>query len=190
MIGPFNWIDLAFLVTIALLVFNGLRNGALFSLVHLLGIPIALGVTLFFGKPFTMFLNSNGLSVSPLIAYIVLFFVTILVIHIIGTMIRGVVRAVPFLGLGDVLLGGLIGFIEAWLLWVIVLLVIGNFLGGIQNTIHAGSQVVPGLNITVTQYQDWLNAYNQALNNSLFAHVNGFIIKTLPVHISSLLPHK
>ena len=180
MIGPFNWIDLLFLVTIVLLVFNGLRNGAVFSLVNLLAIPIAFGVAVFFGKPFTLFLTSNGLSISPLISYIVLFFGSILVLHIIGTVVRGVVRAIPIVGLGDSLLGGVVGFIEAWLLWLIVLLVIGHFLQGIQGAIQTGNHIIPGLNITIQQYQTWHDTYNQAVNNSFFARVNGLFIKELP----------
>ncbi|MGH2493570.1 MAG: CvpA family protein [Ktedonobacteraceae bacterium] len=180
MIGPFNWIDLLFLITIVLLVFNGIRNGAIFSIVNLLSIPIALGVAVFFGKPFTLFLASNGLSISPLLAYIVLFFAAVLIIHIIGTMLRGVIRAVPLIGLGDVLIGGLVGFIEAWLLWVIVLLLIGGFLNNIQGTIAAGSHVISGITITSAQYASWHDTYNQALTNSFFAHVNSFILAKVP----------
>ncbi len=108
MIGPFNWLDLLFIVTIVLLVFNGMRNGAVFSLVHLIAIPIAFGVAYFFGKQFTLFLASNGLSFSPLVSYLVLFFGTILVLHIIGTALRGVVSAIPVVGLGNSLIGGVI----------------------------------------------------------------------------------
>lgn len=180
MIGPFNWIDLLFLVTIVLLVFNGLRNGAVFSLVNLLAIPIAFGVAVFFGKSFTLLLASNGLSISPLISYIVLFFGSILVLHIIGTAVRGIVRAIPIVGLGDSLLGGVIGFVEAWLLWLIVLLVIGHFLQGIQGAIQTGNHLIPGLNITIGQYQTWHDTYNQAVNNSIFARVNSLFIKELP----------
>jgi uncharacterized membrane protein required for colicin V production len=180
MIGPFNWIDILFLITIVLLVFNGIRNGAVFSLVNLLSIPIALGVVIFWGKSFTLFLASNGLSISPLLAYIVLFFATVFIIHILGTLLRGVIRAVPLIGLGDVLVGGVVGFIEAWLLWLIVLLVIGGFLNNVQNAITAGSHIIPGFNITLAQYMTWHDVYNQALNNSLFAHVNSFILSKLP----------
>ena len=101
MIGPLNWIDLIFLATIVLLIFNGFRNGAVFSLVNLLSIPIAIGVAYFFGKPFALFFAKNGLSISPLISYIVLFIVTILVIQIIGTSMRGVVKHTPVIGCGD-----------------------------------------------------------------------------------------
>lgn len=184
MIGPFSWIDLLFLVTIVLLIFNGFRNGAVFSLINLLSIPIAFGVAYFFGKSFALFLANNGLQISPLISYLVLFFGTILVIQIIGTTMRGVVKGIPILGLGDSLLGGAIGFVEAWLIWLIVLLVVGNFLHSIQDAMHAGSQVIPGLNIRVQDYQSWHDAYNQAVHNSLFARVNSFFIKELPA-----LPH-
>jgi uncharacterized membrane protein required for colicin V production len=180
MIGPFNWIDLLFLVTIVLLIFNGIRNGAIFSIVHLLSIPIALAVAIFFGKNFTLFLASNSLSISPLIGYIVLFFATVFVIHILGTLLRGVIRAVPLLGVGDVLIGGLVGFIEAWLLWVVVLLVIGKFLNDVQSALATGSQIAPGLNITLSQYTSWHDTYNQALTQSLFAQVNSFILSRLP----------
>jgi uncharacterized membrane protein required for colicin V production len=180
MIGPFNWIDLLFIVTIVLLVFNGLRNGAVFSLINLLAIPIAIGVAYFFGKQFTLFLAANGLSFSPIVSYLVLFFGTILVLHIIGTALRGVVSAIPVVGLGNSLIGGAIGFVEAWLLWLIVLLVLGNFLHSVQDTINTGNHVIPGLNITVQQYQVWRDTYNQAVHNSLFAKVNGLFIQELP----------
>jgi uncharacterized membrane protein required for colicin V production len=184
MIGSINWIDILFLVTIVLLIFNGFRNGAVFSLINLLSIPIAFGVAYFFGKPFTLFFANNGLLFSPLISYLVLFVGTILVIQIIGTSMRGVVKVIPILGLGDSLLGGLVGFFEAWLIWLIVLLLVGHFLNDIQTTIQTGKQLIPGLNITVQQYQVWHDTYNQALHNSLFARVNGFIIKELPA-----MPH-
>jgi uncharacterized membrane protein required for colicin V production len=180
MIGPLNWIDLLFLVTIVLLIFNGFRNGAVFSLINLLSIPIAIGVAYVFGKPFALFFANNNLLFSPLISYVVLFFVTILVIQIIGTSMRGVVKGIPILGCGDSLVGGLVGFVEAWLVWLIVLLVVGHFLNDIQATIQTGKQLIPGLNITVPQYQVWHDTYNQAVNNSLFARVNGFFIKELP----------
>ena len=186
MLGTFNWIDLLFLATIVLLIFNGFRNGAVFSIINLVSIPIAIGVAYFFGKPFALFFANNGLKISPLISYIVLFIVTILVIQIAGTSVRGVVKHTPVLGCGDSLLGGLVGFFEAWLIWLIVLFIAGKFLNDIQATIQTGKQLVPGLNITVQQYQVWHDTYNQAVHNSLFARVNGFFIKELPAvpHLS------
>jgi uncharacterized membrane protein required for colicin V production len=180
MIGPFSWIDLLFLVTIALLVFNGIRNGAIFSIVNLLSIPIALGVAIFFGTPFTLFLASNNLGISPIIAYIILFFGTVLIIHILGTLLRGVIRAIPLVGAGDVLIGALVGFIEAWLLWLIILLLMGSFLHSIETSMIAGTHLFSGFNITPQTFQNWRDAYNTAVTNSLFARVNGIFISTIP----------
>lgn len=173
-------IDILFLVTVALLVFNGLRNGAVASLLHLLGIPIAFGVIYFFGKQFVELLATNNLPATPLIAYIVLFLGTILIVHILGNVLRGIVRGLPGVNLGDALLGGVIGFVEAWLVWLILLIVLGTFLGSIQSTLQQGSQIVPGMSIKFDQLQSWHDFYNDAVTNSLFAKVNGFFVKQLP----------
>ena len=180
MIGPFNWIDLLFLITVVLLVFNGLRNGAIFSLVNLLSIPIALVVALYFGRSFTALLASNGIGISLLVAYIILFFVAVIIIHIVGTVLRGVIKAIPLVGLGDALIGGFVGFVEAWLLWLIILLVVGNVLHDVQNSFQAGSHIFSGINITSQQLTDWHNAYNQAITTSLFAKVNSVFVQALP----------
>jgi uncharacterized membrane protein required for colicin V production len=180
MIGPFNWIDLLFLITVVLLVFNGLRNGAIVSIVNLLSIPVALGVALYFGQPFTAFLAANGIGISPLVAYIILFFVAVIVIHILGTIVRGVIKVIPLIGLGDALIGGAVGFVEAWLLWLIVLLLVGNVLHGVQTSFLAGTHLFSGINITPQQLTSWHDAYNQAVTTSLFAKVNGFFVQALP----------
>jgi uncharacterized membrane protein required for colicin V production len=175
-----SWIDILFLVTVALLVFNGLRNGAVFSLINLLSIPIGIAVAYFFGPRFTAILASNGLAATPLISYAVLFFGTVLILHIVGTTIRGVVQKIPLISFGDALAGGVIGFVEAWLLWLFLLIVLGSFLLNIQATINQGSQVVPGLNIRIEQLESWHNFYNDAITNSIFAKVNSFFVQRLP----------
>ncbi len=181
MIGPFNWIDLLFLITVVLLVFNGLRNGAVVSIVNLLSIPFALVVSLYFGQSFTVLLASNGIGISPLVAYIILFFAAVILIHILGTVLRGVIKAIPLIGAGDALLGGLVGFVEAWLLWLIVLLVVGNVLHGVQNSFLAGTNLFSGFKVSAAQLISWHDAYNQAISNSLFAKVNGWFVQELPV---------
>src|SRR6266702_608166 len=176
----FNWVDILFIATVILLAFNGFRNGAVVSLINLLTIPIGFAVAYVFGPPFTRFLAQNGLSGTPLISYIVLFFTTVLVIHIIATMVRGFLHKIPVIGFGDQLLGAVIGFVESWLLWVVLLAVLGSFLATVQSTITKTNQLIPGLNISVNQFQQWHDFYNQAVTHSLFATVNGFIIKALP----------
>lgn len=166
-------VDILFLVTVALLAFNGFSNGAITSLVHLLSIPVGLAVAYFFGPRFIVILAANGLAATPLIAYIVLFGGTVLALHIIGTVVRGVIQKVPLVGFGDRLLGAVIGFVEAWLLWVVVLLLLHNVLQDIHN--------LPGF-INTSQFNSWQQFYNQAVTNSLFAQVNSFIVAKLPGH--------
>jgi uncharacterized membrane protein required for colicin V production len=182
-----NWVDILFIATVVLLVFNGFRNGAVFSLINLLTIPIGFVVAYVFGPPFTQFLARNGLPGPLIISYIILFFGTVFVIHFLATMIHGVVRRIPLIGFGDSLFGAVIGFVEAWLLWVVLLAVLGTFLGSVQGSITSASGVIPGVNISMSQLQQWHDFYNTAVTQSLFARVNSFIIRTLP-HLPTIVP--
>lgn len=175
-------IDILFVVTVALLVISGLRNGAIFSLINLLGIPLGFAVAFYFGPQLTALLAANRLPATPLISYLVLFFGTVLILHIVGTFIRGIIKSIPIIGFGDSLLGAVIGFGEAWLLWLILLIVLGNFLGGVQGTVNAVNQtasIVPGFHISLDQLKSWHDFYNQAVSNSLFAHVNSIFNQNL-----------
>lgn len=174
MLGPLSLVDVLFVVTIVLLVFNGLRNGFVFSLVNLLSLPIAFVVAWMFGPQLTSALSANNLPSTPIIAYLILFFGTVLIIHILATTFRGVIKSIPLVGLGDTLLGALVGFVEAWLLWVVVLLVLHNFLENVGN--------LPG-GIATSQFSSWQEFYNTAVTNSLFAKVNSFIITTVPIKL-------
>ena len=176
-------IDILFLVTVVLLVLNGWKNGALFSLIGLLVLPIGFAVVHYFGPTLTVALASVGLPSAPLIAYAVLFIGTILILHIVGGFIRGVVDNLPLLGPLDKLLGGVIGIVEAWLIWWILLMVLGTFLSAIQ----AGTNAFPGVDLTQfgKHFQDWhvqswYDFYNDAVNHSLFAQVNDFFVKLIP----------
>jgi uncharacterized membrane protein required for colicin V production len=180
MIGSISIVDILFLVTVVLLVFSGFRNGAVISLISLLSIPIGFFVATQYGPAFTKLLAANGLSATPLISYVILFFGTVLVLHIIGSFVHKAVEAIPLIGPADSLLGGAVGFVEAWLLWLVLLIVLGNFLHGIQTTIQSTVNIVPGLNITVVQFKTWHDFYNQAITNSLFAKVNAFFVSELP----------
>lgn len=165
-------IDILFLVTVGLLAFNGFSNGAVASVVNLLSVPLGFVVAYFFGPQFIAVLAANGLSATPLIAYIVLFGGTVLALHIIATIVRGVVQKVPIVGFGDRLLGALVGFVEAWLLWVVLLLLLHNFLQNIHN--------LPSI-INTSQFNSWQQFYNDAVTHSLFAKVNSFIVARLPI---------
>jgi uncharacterized membrane protein required for colicin V production len=180
MVGSISIVDILFLVTVVLLVLSGFRNGAVISLISLLSIPIGFFVASQYGPGFTKLLAANGLSATPLISYAVLFFGTVLILHIIGSVIRNVVKAIPLLGPADSLLGGAVGFVEAWVLWLVLLIILGSFLHGVQTTIQSTVNVIPGLNISVDQFKTWHDFYNQTITNSLFAKVNAFFLSQLP----------
>lgn len=173
MIGSLSLVDVFFLVTIILLVFNGLRNGLIFSLLSLLSLPIAFVVAYVFGPKLTNLMAANNLNATPLISYLVLFFGSVLIIHILATVLRGFVKRIPLVGFANSLLGGVVGVIEAWLLWVILLLVLGHFLQDVNQ--------VQQLGINPSLFQSWQQFYNDAVSNSLFAKVNSFIISTVPL---------
>ncbi len=166
-------IDMLFLVTVVLLAFNGYSNGAVASFVHLISIPLGFVVAYLFGLRFTLLLAANGLPATPVISYVILFCGTILILHIIGTVVRGVVSNLPLIGFGDRLIGAVVGFIEAWLLWVVLLLILHNFLQNIHN--------IPGV-IDISQFRSWQQFYNDAVSHSLFASVNSFIVARIPLH--------
>src|SRR5438105_12530425 len=160
-------IDILFLVTVGLLAFNGFSNGAVASLVNLLSIPLGFAVAYFFGPQFTAVLAANGLPATPLISYIVLFGGTVLALHIIGTVVRGVVQKVPFIGFGDRLLGALLGFVEAWLLWVTLLLLLHTFLQHIHN--------LPTV-INTSQFNSGQQFYNVAISNRHFENADSWTV--------------
>jgi uncharacterized membrane protein required for colicin V production len=164
-----NTIDILFLVTIALLVFNGLRNGAVVSLIHLLTLPVAFLGAAFFGSSLTNVLAANHLPANPLISYAVLFLGIVLVLHVIGSSVRRGLHAIPLVGAGDRLIGAGLGFVEAWLLWVVLLALLHNFLQGANS--------IPGIGPSL--FQSWQQAYDSAVSQSLFAHVNSAFVHTL-----------
>lgn len=173
MLGSLSLVDLLFLATIVLLVFNGLRNGLVFSLLNLLSLPLAVGVALLFGPWLTNVLAANNFNATPLVSYIALFFGTVFIVHILATVLRGTVKQIPLVGLANTLLGGVVGFVEAWLLWVVLLLVLGRFLQDVNQ--------VRALNVNISLFQSWQLFYNDAISNSLFARVNNVFISTIPL---------
>jgi uncharacterized membrane protein required for colicin V production len=194
-----DWVDIGFVVTVVLLVLNGLKNGAVFSLINILSIPVAFLVTYLFGPRFVAVLAVNGFSATPLIAYGVLFLGTVLILHIVGSVVRKVLKYVPLLGPADSLLGGALGFVESWLLWLLLLFVLGTFLSSVQSGIETGSIFSQGIDLQVLHmgniaqflptFQQWHDFYNQAVTNSLFAKVNSFFVTALPeLQIKTPLP--
>jgi uncharacterized membrane protein required for colicin V production len=173
--GSLSVVDILFVVTVILLVLSGLRNGFVFSLINLISLPAAAVVSLTFGPSLTAWLAGNGLAVNPLVSYILLFLLVVLLIHIVASAVRGTVKRIPLVSTGDALLGGVVGFVEAWALWVVFLLVLGHFL----SLVDQGQ--IQQLGVHVDTFHSWQQFYNDAVSNSLFARVNGWFVKSVPL---------
>jgi hypothetical protein len=113
--------------------------------------------------------------VNPLVSYIVLFLLAVVVIHGIAGAVRGTVKSIPVISSGDALLGGVVGFVEAWALWVVFLLVLGHFLSAVDQG------QVQQLGFHLDTFNSWQRFYNDAISNSLFARVNGWFVKVVPL---------
>lgn len=175
MLGSISIVDVLFVITIVVLVLNGLRNGFVFSLVNLLSLPVAAAVSYVFGPSLTALLAKNGLVVNPLISYVALFVVAVIIIHLIATAVRGTMKRIPLVSSGDSLLGGVVGFVEAWALWVVLLLVLGHFLSVVDQA------QIQQLGFHVDTFHSWQQFYDDAVSNSLFARVNGWFVKVVPI---------
>lgn len=171
MILNISIVDILFVVTVALMVFNGIRNGAIFSLINLISIPIGWFAAYTYGPEFTAILASDNAPATPLIAMLAIFFGVVFIFHIVGTLIRGAVQKIPGVGFGDALLGGFIGLFEAWLLWLLLLIVLSGFLADAQRG---------ALRVSPQQLRAWHDFYNAAISESLFARLNAFFVHTLP----------
>ncbi|HEY3993832.1 MAG TPA: CvpA family protein [Ktedonobacteraceae bacterium] len=173
--GSLSIVDILFVVTVILLVLSGFRNGFVFSLVNLISLPVAAVVSLVFGPSLTAWLARHGLEINPLVSYILLFLLAVIVIHLVATSVRGTVRSIPLISTGDALLGGVVGFVEAWALWVVFLLVLGHFL----SLVDQGQ--IQQLGFDINTFHSWQQFYNDAVSNSLFARVNGWFVKVVPL---------
>nr|BBH94442.1 hypothetical protein KTA_26410 [Thermogemmatispora argillosa] len=167
----FNFIDLAFLATAIVLAINGFRNGLLASLINLIALPLGLGAALLFGPWLTALLASKGIEVAPLLAYGLIFLASVLIVHTVTAVVRAFVHRLPVVGLIDALLGLGVGLVEAWLLWLILLVALHGVLSAIQHLPHSD----PG------QFSIWQRAYNEAMTQSLFAHVNQWLLGQAPL---------
>jgi hypothetical protein len=84
-------------------------------------------------------------------------------------------KRIPLVSSGDSLLGGVVGFVEAWALWVVLLLVLGHFLSVVDQA------QIQQLGFHVDTFHSWQQFYDDAVSNSLFARVNGWFVKVVPI---------
>jgi len=167
-----HWLDIIAVIVVFLSIWHGWRTGLLVGLFNLLSIPLGV-VTAYFLAPQI----AAGTNISLTYMYAIVFFVTVIGVHIIGSLLRkGMRKRVKIAGDTDALLGAVVGGAKAWILLVLFLVVWGGALS--SSAVRAVACALTPVNSSVaSNLGNWETEYNQTVNNSLFAQINSFIVK-------------
>ena len=174
------WLDILVAIVLIISIWHGWRTGFLVGIFNLLSIPLGIAAAYFFAKPL-----SDGTGISLTYMYAIIFFAVVIGVHIVGSMLRKVLKSKVWIAAQtDALLGAIVGGAKAWILLVLFLVVWGGLLNSsiVQAGACKGSTLggqISGLSSDVTTLG---NDYNTAVQNSLFAHLNSFIV---PDHVNA-----
>lgn len=167
-----HWLDIIAAIVVFLSIWHGWRTGLLVGLFNLLSIPLGIVTAYFFAPQI-----AAGTNISLTYMYAIVFFVTVIGVHIIGSLLRsGMRKRVKIAGGTDSLLGAVVGGAKAWILLVLFLVVWGGALS--SSTVRSVACALTPINSSVaSNLGNWETEYNQTVNNSLFAQINSYIVK-------------
>lgn len=166
-----HWADLVAALVLVISIWHGWRTGFMVGLFNLLSIPLGLLVAYFFAGQLSAVTHQ-----PPTLVYILVFFATVIGVHIGGSLLRRVLQSkVPLAKQTDALLGASVSGAKAWLLLVLFLVVWGSLLSSstIQQAACATTRVTSRAAVTLSS---WQGDYNRTVGNSLFAQINGFVV--------------
>ncbi len=166
-----HWLDIVAAVVLVISIWHGWRSGLLVGLFNLLSIPLGIGVAYFFAPQI-----AAATDISLTYMYAILFFATVIGVHIVGHMLRKFLRSKLWLAKEtDALLGALVGGAKAWVLLVLFLVIWGSALGSstVRAVVCASTVVSTKAATTLT---NWQGDYNRTVGNSVFAEINSFIV--------------
>ncbi|HEY7350144.1 MAG TPA: CvpA family protein [Ktedonobacterales bacterium] len=166
-----HWLDLVAAVVLFISIWHGWRSGLLVGLFNLLSIPLGIAAAYFLAPRVAAATN-----ISLTYMYAIVFFIAVIAVHIVGSALRkGMRKRVKIVGETDALLGAVVGGAKAWVLLVLFLF----FWGGALNSsaVRVVACNLSAVNSTVaSNLGAWQTEYNQTVGNSVFAHINGFIV--------------
>lgn len=166
-----HWLDIIAAIGLVISVWHGWRNGLLVGLFNLLSIPLGIAVAYFFAPQIAA---STNISLTWM--YAILFFATVIGVHIVGSLLRRTLRSkVPLAKETDALLGAVVSGAKAWILLVLFLVIWGSALN--SSTVHnvaCSTTIVTGK--VASTLSSWQTDYNHTVGNSIFAQVNSFIV--------------
>lgn len=166
-----HWLDIIAAIALIFSIWHGWRSGLMVGLFNLLSIPLGIVVAYFLAPQITAATN-----ISLTWMYAILFFATVIGVHIVGSMLRKVLRSkVPLAKETDALLGAVVSGAKAWILLVLFLVIWGSALNSSTvRSVACTASVVNG-NVAST-LSSWQTDYNHTVGNSIFAQVNSFIV--------------
>ncbi len=166
-----HWLDLVAAIVLGISIWHGWRSGLLAGLFNLLSIPLGIIAAYFLAPQL-----ATATNISLTYMYAIIFFMVVIGVHVVGHLLRRVMRRnVKVAADTDALLGALVGGAKAWVLLVLFLV----FWGGALNSsaVRAVACNLSAVNSTVaSNLGEWQTQYNQTVGNSLFAHLNSFIV--------------
>ena len=172
-----HWLDIVAALVLFLSIWHGWRTGLLVGLFNLLSIPLGIAAAYFLAPGIAA---STNISLTYM--YAIVFFVTVIGVHIIGNGLhKGMRKRAKIAADTDALLGAVVGGAKAWILLVLFLVVWGNALSSpAVRTVACTLKPINGH--VASTLGDWQTQYNHTVDNSLFAYLNGFIV---PKHVSA-----
>jgi uncharacterized membrane protein required for colicin V production len=172
-----HWLDIVAALVLFFSIWHGWRTGLLVGLFNLLSIPLGI-VAAYFLAPRI----AAATTISLTYMYAIVFFITVIVVHLIGNALhRGFRKRLKIAADTDALLGAIVGGAKAWVLLVLFLVVWGSTLNSPAIRTVACTLKPIQSNVAST-LGDWQTQYNHTVDNSLFAYLNSFIV---PQHVNA-----
>ncbi|GEM_PF-1820019 len=167
------WLDLLVAVVLVISIWHGWRTGFLVGIFNLLSIPLGIAAAYFFAKPL-----ADATTISLTVMYAIIFFVVVIGVHVIGSMLRKFLKSKVWIAAQtDALLGAIVSGAKAWVLLALFLLVWGGLLN--SSIVQAGACKASSLGGQISglssNVASWGADYNNAVEHSLFAHINFFV---------------
>jgi uncharacterized membrane protein required for colicin V production len=166
-----HWLDIIAAIVLGISIWHGWRTGLLVGLFNLLSIPLGI-VAAYFLAPRV----AAATNISLIYMYAIIFFITVIAVHIVGNVLhRGMRKRLKIAADTDALLGALVGAAKAWILLVLFLVIWGAVLNS-STAREVACSLTPVKASVSSNLGNWETEYNHTVNNSVFAHINSFIV--------------
>jgi uncharacterized membrane protein required for colicin V production len=173
-----HWVDIIVAAVLFFSIWHGWRTGFLVGIFNLLSIPLGIAAAYLFAPGL-----AKSTNISMTYMYAIVFFATVIGVHIVGNLLRRVLHsAVPLAKETDKLLGAVVSVVKAWVLLVLFLVVWGNVLSSstlrsVACTAASANQLVNSGSVSsASTLGNWQTDYNTAVGNSIFANINSFVV--------------